>query len=419
MSEYPYDRDDAFIPSNLSGAHRPSANPRLHTVSKPYSRPSSYSGPSSQVSNGNGNGRDPSPTKALTRTTRSQLPTSNSSGILPRSGSDSSLFSGLKSIFSRPLQWLATPSRGSVTPGGTKRDSCTTFGQDVEDPESPTDRHEGKRARRSSPKPVKSGDYEPRLDMAGRAVSGFMLPPLPPNLTLAPRFSGIDKPLLNRTNFSRPLTIPTSKSMPYLDPPKNLLASPARRGMGSISRSRRMDLVGFGDEDEDMGGSDNRGMEKGKEKEKEETRSLWKNGPVAGRNSMTPKRGTPSRIAETRDVRLRPNRIRSMLNRASQYILPSLSPFKPPPSPSSIRPPTPSSALGQSPTTLRRAASVLSDVSMGQESVRGARKSSSMLFGSIIGERENQDERMSVDGDRHRDARNGSGTVSVSRLSGY
>ncbi len=308
MSGYRYDHEESSIRSGLSGAYRPSANPRLHAVAKPYSRPSSYSGPSSQpILNGNG-GLGGSPTKAITKSTRPP-PTSNSSGSLTRSGSDSSLFSGLKSIFSRPLQWLAPPSRAIVTPGGTKRDSYSSFGQDVEDPESPNDRHEGKRIRRTSPR--LGGDYAPTaFEVEGRAVSGYMLPALPPHLSLAPRAQGIDKPLPNRTNFSRPLNMPTSKSMPYLDPPTNLLGSSRRRGMGSMSRSRRMDMTGFGDEDDDMGGVKTMSKGKGKEMETHDDKNRdmedgWsprKNRSAFVKQSTTSNRATPSRNFEPRDV---------------------------------------------------------------------------------------------------------------------
>ena len=104
-----------------------------------------------------------------------------------------------------------------------------------------------------------------------------MLPPLPPALSLNSKSN-------SRTNFSRPLGLTTSKSMPYLDPPRAALASPARRGVGSISRSRRIDLAGYG-EDEDMEGGD-KGKGKGKEQEAEQAWSPWKD----RQRTMTPKR---------------------------------------------------------------------------------------------------------------------------------
>ena len=315
---------DSPIRFDLSGAHRPSGNPRLHTLSKPYSRPTSYSGPSNQTSNGHAhnheNDNDPSPHRHSSMTdksNRSQLPSSHSSSSLPRSGSDSSLFSGLKSIFSRPLQWLATPSRLGATPGGTKRDSLSTFGQDLEDPgDSPTEKQERKRSRRLSPSRARgNGNYEPQpktktLEVEGRAVSGFMLPPLPPNLSLASRRQSNDKSLTSHTNFSRPFTLTNSKSMPYLDPPTNLFGSPSRKGIGSMSRSKRINLIGLGDEDDDMDSNiDELGKVKRQqgetEKEKDEW-TPWLNKTTTPKKSVISRTKTPSRIPEAKDVWIPP-----------------------------------------------------------------------------------------------------------------
>ena len=127
-----------------------------------------------------------------------------------------------------------------------------------------------------------------------------MLPPLPPNVTLeaARSHHPNDKPLPNRTNFSRPLGLPTSKSMPYLDPPSSTLASPARRGLGAMTRSRRMELDGMGDEDDH--GSERK--EVGKGKNREEVWMLRSEVQTGARRPVTPNRGASARIPETRDV---------------------------------------------------------------------------------------------------------------------
>jgi nucleoporin NUP1 len=327
----------------LSGAHRSSTNPRLHALQKPYARPSSYSGPSSNALpltlTGNGSSVT-SPTKAPAPSTRRpQLPSSASASSLPRSGSDSSLFSGIKSILSRPLQWLATPSKSH-----TKRDSLSSFGHDVEEQdESPTGRREGKRPRRLSPRSgdnerSQAGPYDPKsqiehIHIQGRAVSGFMLPPLPPHISLTARSQlPNEKPLPNRTNFSRPLN--NSTSMPYLDPPtSSFAASPARRripsgqhgatgtstngslgGLGGMtrsgmSRSSRMDLSTFGDDDNEMAGSQSRAGQNGNARGKEvDAWSPWKGREAVipaspSRKSSTPlRRGGSMRMSETRDV---------------------------------------------------------------------------------------------------------------------
>jgi nucleoporin NUP1 len=145
-NQYNYELENEYdtLPSpasgqkQLAGAHRASANPRLHALQKPYSRPVSYSGPiasGSMISaspikhdlfNGNGHGNvnghsktgSTSPTKQPAPTTRPILPSSQSARSLPRSGSDSSLFGSLKGLISKPLSWLATPR-------ASKRDQST------------------------------------------------------------------------------------------------------------------------------------------------------------------------------------------------------------------------------------------------------------------------------------------------------
>ncbi|EIW69953.1 hypothetical protein TREMEDRAFT_56757, partial [Tremella mesenterica DSM 1558] len=127
--------------SHLAGATRPSDSPRLHSLSKPYSRPSSYAGrpnPAHPLGlggvdggmdflqnyngvgfNGIGGGfgndrkspqRSRSPKRPI-QTTRPGMVKSNSSASLTRSGSESSLFSLAKNLLSKPLHWLATPSK--------------------------------------------------------------------------------------------------------------------------------------------------------------------------------------------------------------------------------------------------------------------------------------------------------------------
>ncbi|WWD20674.1 hypothetical protein CI109_105150 [Kwoniella shandongensis] len=415
-----------------AGAQRRSAHPRIHAVQKPYSRPSSFAGLSTSatltdLANVSSSLLSPSqsPTKGSASTTRGQIPSSSSHRSLPRSGSDSSLFSGFRSILSRPLQWLTTPGKttpttSSAAAAGGKRDSLSSFGNDLEDPESPSQKRDGKRIRRISPEPpTQNGhppnghgyggayDPEPKFEVQGRAVSGFMLPPLSPNVTLKPKSH---LPVVNgnppkalppyTTNFSRPLA--SSKSMSYLDPPTNLLGGPSsytpKRG-GVLTRSKRVELSSFDDDAEDddtrAGVESRRGNDdKGKGKEEEKTWSPWKSryanaggaasNAASPRKTLTPSRSTATRLSEKRD-----------------YTLPSASPFKAPPSPL-VRQGTPvTSGLTRSATTtnVRRAASVATDISMGRTgSVNGMRHSSSMLFGSVNGD--NDDDRMSVDGDQ-------------------
>ncbi|WVQ95603.1 hypothetical protein IAU59_002700 [Kwoniella sp. CBS 9459] len=430
--------------SALHGALRQSAHPRIHAIAKPYSRPSSFAGVGlsssatmsdldlSNVSSSLQLSPTKSPAKVAPSTrnrSRPSLSTSSSFGSLPRSGSESSLFSGIKSIFSRPLQWLATPAKngspekghpgsGVYTTG--KRDSLSSFGHDLEDPESPSDRRDGKRLRRASPSPERPnghGDYEPesRFEVTGRAVSGFMLPPLSPHVTLKPKShlptasSNGPSSSSNPTNFSRPLGasgsgLTSSKSMSYLDPTPDVLGGSPRKG-GMLTRSKRVELSSLVDDDQAMAESDTYGIsEKGKGREGE-TWSPWKSrystaGGAASSAAVgrptTPGRKTPSRMTESRD-----------------YALPSASPFKAPPSPLARQSPAVQAIAGASSltrsattTNIRRAASVTSDVSMGlarSGSVRGGlRQSGSMLFGSVNGDRqrEREDDKMSVDGEQ-------------------
>ncbi|KAK4687194.1 hypothetical protein P7C73_g2935, partial [Tremellales sp. Uapishka_1] len=360
--------------SNLQGASRPSTKPRLHSIQKPYSRVGPYGGPESQSPNGR-----VSPIKS----TRSSLPTSNSLGSLHGAESRST---GWRSYLSRPLGWLASPAKAAATmsSSSSKRDSLSSFGNDVE---SSGEERDGKRLRRHSPELDRENPYAPKpLHVEGRAVSGFMLPPLPPHVSLSARnHLPHDKPLPNRTNFSRPLT--SSASMPYLDPPSGSLASPSRRRnppplpAGGLARSRHMDLSTFGYDDEgDDSMEEAQEMGKGKGKAREMTWSPWKE-----RTQTTPsKRASSSRLSETRD-----------------HALPSRSPFQPPPSPLARRQPS-TSALPRSTTAshgLHRSVSMMSDVSMGRESARGLRASPSMRFANGHAE---EDDSMSVDGDRDR-----------------
>jgi nucleoporin NUP1 len=166
-------------------------------------------------------------------------------------------------MVSRGLSWLATPSRD------TKRDSYTSFGPDVEDVESPA-----KRPRQISPK-KHQGDYEP-LNVEGRAVTGFMIPPLPPHLSLEPK-SDRQKGTMN---FSRPTGMINSKSMPYLDPPNDAMSTPGRR-RGVVNKSSQLNLGETGS---------------GKE-----VWSPWKDQRAPSSVGRTPSRRTPA-LSETREV---------------------------------------------------------------------------------------------------------------------
>lgn len=293
MNDHDQDYDLPSPRTNLFGAHRASTNPRLHALAKPYSRPASFhdaltvAGPSSHGQNGN-TSPNKSPTKQLP-SIRPSIPKSYSSSNLgmTRSGSEPSLLSGLKSMLSRPLAWLASPSRNQQAQQdrsqGKKRDS----GWDEEEPGTPTeDDRDMKRLRRRSPSPT-MGEYAPKpLQVTGRAVTGFMLPPLPPDVSLRPKSkqgSGSAIP----PNFSRPLK--SSQSMPYLDPPTSLL-SPAKK-RSALTRSRRVDMTGTADE------------EMLQEGEKKEQWSPWKESHSGRtRASLTPARYTPARNGESTDV---------------------------------------------------------------------------------------------------------------------
>ena len=273
--------------TTLHGAHRPSANPRIHAITKPYSRPSSYSGPrksTSPVKLANG---DASPSSRAAPTTRP--PPDRLGASLSRSKSDASLLSGFRSMVSRGLTWLATPARESTAPG---QRPIGAFEADVEDPESPSVR---KRPReRTSERD--GGDYRPkRLEMESRAGSGVMLPPLPPNVSLTPK-SHLQR---NVPNFSRPTSVPASKSMPYLDPPSGMLSPARRRGDSRVvplpaARDHVSDLTQW---------TPGKGKAKEKAVEKSEAWSPWKDRrtPSAGPASRTSTRRTPG-LSEAREV---------------------------------------------------------------------------------------------------------------------
>ena len=252
--------------SSLHGASRPGSNPRLHTSTRPYGRPASLIGPSSSSVALNGNAitnGEHEPTMAspsngirqrggtlsrLTRTMPHSVSTNTLSTIasgMTRSSSDPSLstrgshggiLNGIKSMFSRPLQWLATPSRGGARV------------PDVEDADSPV-----APARRQAPtndtsRPVENGingDYAPQTHVntlpssnaqsyRNRPNAGPMLPPLPPDVSLsAARRNRSSQTPVETTNYSRPITSPTSR--PIHDPPTSLF-SPVRPGSTRTSR---------------------------------------------------------------------------------------------------------------------------------------------------------------------------------------
>ena len=276
----------------LAGATRPSANPRIHAIQKPYSRPNSYAGPSSSslsssgqdlvLSNGHGSPlvadrNNGSPTKSSAPTTRPTLPTSQSQRSFPRSGSESSLFGSLKGLISKPLSWLATPR------STTKRDQSTwNAGLDSEDPESPS----VKKLRRISPSRNghERGAYEPQDK--GKGKEREMLPPLP-------TLSGALKKLPTSRAGS---SLPHSQSMPYLDPPSNVLSPPKKRG-GVMTRSKGMNLAAMANED-DVGAE----ME-----QKKEVWSPWKQQAQQaqqqdGRARTPGRRSARPSISEARDV---------------------------------------------------------------------------------------------------------------------
>jgi hypothetical protein len=209
--------------------------------------------------------------------------------------------------------------------------------------------------------------------------------------------------------------LPSSKSMPYLDPPSGLLSSPARNtrnnaAKGALTRSRRIELAGLGENEDSVG-----------EPEREKSPwSPWKERQAAASiKAATPpgRRGTSTKDRDSRDVReaccWSPTPLSAQLT-PSQYTLPSLSPFKPRHAPSPLRQTGSLSGLTRSATTsnLQRASSVVSDASMGRGSTRGLGRSGSMLFTSVNGDREPDEDRMSVDADGERGRE---GSVLVSR----
>lgn len=301
MSGYPYESDYPSSPRRqLAGAARPSANPRIHAIQKPYSRPNSYAGPSGSSplgkelvpANGNGHGYgNVSPTKASAPTTRPVLPTSQSQGgarSFPRSGSESSLFGSLKGLISKPLSWLATPRSTS------KRDQSTwNAGLDSEDPESPS----VKKLRRNSPPRTRGGAtapgvYDPQQQTRGKGKEREreMLPPLP---DIA---GGLRK--LPTTRALGGSSLPHSQSMPYLDPPSDVF-SPAKKRLGGgaggdITRSRGMNLAALANDEEPESAPAPQQKEK-------DVWSPWKQQP-ASRGQTPVKRGNRSSISEVRDV---------------------------------------------------------------------------------------------------------------------
>lgn len=285
MSGFASDDFPASPRRRLAGAARPSANPRIHAIQKPYSRPNSYAGPSSGqelVLNGNGNAlteRNGSPTKNSAPTTRPTIPTSQSQRSFPRSGSESSLFGSLKGLISKPLSWLATPR-------SAKRDQSTwNAGLDSEDPESPS----MKKIRRHSPpsRQRERGVYDPpEQSSKGKGKERDMLPPLP---ALS---GGLKKLPTSRTAAAG---LPHSQSMPYLDPPSNAF-SPAKNRNGAITRSRGMNLAALANDDDEP-------VARGSAPAKEAW-SPWKQ--QAGRSQTPVKRSSRSSISisEARDVSL-------------------------------------------------------------------------------------------------------------------
>lgn len=287
MSGYPYDEIPASPRRRLAGAARPSANPRIHAIQKPYSRPNSYAGPSSGqelVINGNGTAgteRNGSPTKPSAPTTRPALTASQSQRSFPRSGSESSLFGSLRGLISKPLSWLATPR-------SAKRDQSTwNAGLDSEDPESPS----MKKIRRHSPprqrereRERERGMYDPP-EKSSKGKEREMLPPLP---ALS---GGLKKLPTTRTAGS---TLPHSQSMPYLDPPSQAFSPAKKRGGagGANTRSKGMNLAALANEEEEPPVEETAPVK--------EAWSPWKQ--QSGRGQTPVKRTGRSSISEARDV---------------------------------------------------------------------------------------------------------------------
>lgn len=355
--------------SRLAGATRPSGNPRLHAGSKPYSRPE-------HAPNGgppNGSALPDSP--VVRNASPSKRPRSiHQQAALPRSGSEpSGLISSFRSILSRPLAWLATPSKQLSNPAAPASSSKRGAGAgDPEDPDSPLDQRQGKRVRRVSPE--KTGDYAPVVQRESRG--GYELPSLPANIILSRSRQTSRTPDLGGT-------LSGSRSMPYLDPPSSALSPVVKRktGHGPLTRSKRMEITGFGDEPE----ASDFGPVAVPETPRTRSRLVKGKQPdVPFPESTLLRSPTPSKRPATRD-----------------FALPSISPFRPPPPPSphhdrqsiTISPSFPTFGGVHRSQTMGsgvRAPSVVSDVSMTPRSVR---RTGSVQFPAVLG----RDEAMSVD----------------------
>lgn len=218
-----------------AGPTRSDSNARMHSLTKPYQRPA-------QREQTDEFGQQ-SPTKQAvsTRPGLQKSASAYSLGALTRSGSDTSLFSGLKSLISRPLGWLATPARKKKQPdvdaemgpesGMVRKRS---MGRSSKSP-SPDYQRGTKKMRQHSPTQENQdmdGDYAPRASSSRQ--NG--LPSLGPDVSLSRRGKAAVP------NFSRPL--PTSRSEAYLDMPQSMLGSPSRTTRG-MTRSSGMNLAGM------------------------------------------------------------------------------------------------------------------------------------------------------------------------------
>lgn len=196
MSQYDTPRQ------SRAGPQRSDSNARMHSLTKPYQRPAQR-----DQTNEFGN-RSPTKQPISTRPGLSKSASAYSLGTLTRSGSESSMLSGIKSLISRPLGWL-TPARKSKK------------SQDV-DAEMGPDSRPGTIRKRQSPSPEqrvkKQRHYSPDHDMEGDYA------PSRPN--------GL--PSLGNVSLSRRATpnysLPTSRSEAYLDMPQNMLQSTKRSG---------------------------------------------------------------------------------------------------------------------------------------------------------------------------------------------
>lgn len=210
MSQYETPR------TGLTGAIRSDSNARLHSLTKPYNRPL----PPSQTTEF---GQQAPKSAATTRPHLSKSASARSFGSLTRSGSDTSLFSNLKSLVSRPLTWF-TPTKKERDEDDAEMGDRPDNTRKRSDEGSPDQQPGTKKSRRHSP--VRDMDnYAPGATSS--RPNG--LPPLGPDVTLSRR---------SVPNFSRPL--PTSHSESYLDMPTDLLGSPSRR---ALTRSSRMNLA--------------------------------------------------------------------------------------------------------------------------------------------------------------------------------